>query len=57
MNDSGIVYCLSRNDCDTYAKELQRNGLKALSYHAGLADVDRIDIQCRWISEQVTKLF
>ncbi|XP_061630293.1 recQ-like DNA helicase BLM isoform X1 [Phyllopteryx taeniolatus] len=49
--DSGIVYCLSRNDCDTMAESLQRAGLFALSYHAGLSDGDREYVQFKWINQ------
>uniref|UniRef100_A0A3Q3DXJ1 ATP-dependent DNA helicase n=1 Tax=Hippocampus comes TaxID=109280 RepID=A0A3Q3DXJ1_HIPCM len=49
--DSGIVYCLSRNDCDTMAESLQRAGLLALSYHAGLSDGDREYVQSKWINQ------
>ncbi|XP_051916120.1 recQ-like DNA helicase BLM [Hippocampus zosterae] len=49
--DSGIVYCLSRNDCDIMAESLQRAGLLALSYHAGLSDGDREYVQSKWINQ------
>ncbi|XP_019896125.2 Bloom syndrome protein homolog isoform X2 [Esox lucius] len=49
--DSGIVYCLSRNDCDTMADRLQRAGLLALAYHAGLNDKDREYVQSKWINQ------
>uniref|UniRef100_A0A665VCL3 RecQ-like DNA helicase BLM n=1 Tax=Echeneis naucrates TaxID=173247 RepID=A0A665VCL3_ECHNA len=49
--DSGIVYCLSRNDCDAMAESLQRAGLLALSYHAGLSDGDREYVQSKWINQ------
>lgn len=49
--DSGIVYCLSRNDCDAMAESLQRAGLSALSYHAGLGDSDREYVQTKWINQ------
>lgn len=52
-NDCGIVYCLSRKDCDSFAETMKVNGIKALSYHAGLSDHQRLEIQGRWISEQV----
>ncbi|XP_014238784.1 Bloom syndrome protein homolog isoform X2 [Trichogramma pretiosum] len=52
-NDCGIVYCLSRKDCDTFAATMQSNGIKALSYHAGLTDQQRIEIQSRWITEEI----
>uniref|UniRef100_A0A7N6B2A1 RecQ-like DNA helicase BLM n=1 Tax=Anabas testudineus TaxID=64144 RepID=A0A7N6B2A1_ANATE len=49
--DSGIVYCLSRNDCDAMAESLQRAGILALSYHAGLSDGDREYVQTKWINQ------
>ncbi|XP_046890088.1 Bloom syndrome protein homolog isoform X1 [Hypomesus transpacificus] len=49
--DSGIVYCLSRNDCDTMAVSLQRAGIQALAYHAGLNDNDREYVQNKWINQ------
>ncbi|XP_076288509.1 recQ-like DNA helicase Blm isoform X2 [Lasioglossum baleicum] len=52
-SECGIVYCLSRKDCDDYAMQLKKNGIRALSYHAGLTDNNRSDIQGRWISEEI----
>ncbi|XP_056908776.1 recQ-like DNA helicase BLM isoform X1 [Takifugu flavidus] len=49
--DSGIIYCLSRNDCDAMAESLQRAGLQALSYHAGLSDGNREYVQTKWINQ------
>lgn len=50
---SGIVYCFSRKDCDTYAERLRDNGIAALSYHAGMGDSARSDVQGRWIADEV----
>ncbi|XP_015430995.1 PREDICTED: Bloom syndrome protein homolog [Dufourea novaeangliae] len=52
-SECGIVYCLSRKDCDTYAMQMKKNGIRALSYHAGLTDNMRSDTQGRWISEEI----
>ncbi|TRY58289.1 hypothetical protein DNTS_031055 [Danionella cerebrum] len=49
--DSGIVYCLSRNDCDNLADSLQSAGIAALAYHAGLSDSDREYVQNKWINQ------
>lgn len=48
---SGIVYCLSRNDCDTMAVSLQKAGIQGLAYHAGLNDSDREYVQNKWINQ------
>ncbi|XP_070299167.1 recQ-like DNA helicase BLM isoform X3 [Salvelinus sp. IW2-2015] len=48
---SGIVYCLSRNDCDNMADSLQRAGILALAYHAGINDKDREYVQTKWINQ------
>ncbi|MDQ3712558.1 MAG: DNA helicase RecQ [Acidobacteriota bacterium] len=35
-DESGIVYCLSRNSAESLAEDLRENGFSALAYHAGL---------------------
>ncbi|XP_073509616.1 recQ-like DNA helicase BLM isoform X3 [Phyllobates terribilis] len=50
-NESGIIYCLSRHECDTTAETLQKEGLAALSYHAGLSDSNRDYVQHKWINQ------
>lgn len=52
-NQSGIVYCLSRNDCEKTAAYLSSCGIHSLPYHAGLADKDRNDVQQKWITNKV----
>ena len=41
--ESGVVYCSSRKQVDTVTADLNKNGVKALAYHAGLGD----DIRAR----------
>ncbi|MCW9029895.1 MAG: DNA helicase RecQ, partial [Gammaproteobacteria bacterium] len=48
---SGIVYCLSRNKVDKTAAWLQRQGRKALPYHAGLPAEVRQEHQRRFLRE------
>ena len=50
-NDSGIVYCLSRNKVDATARLLQQKGYNALPYHAGLAAEERARNQERFLRE------
>lgn len=49
---SGIVYCLSRKECDQMADKLKQSGIKAASYHAGLADSKREATQKDWITDK-----
>ncbi|XP_059679968.1 recQ-like DNA helicase BLM [Gavia stellata] len=51
-HDSGIIYCLSRHECDTTAAILQKEGLAALAYHAGLPDSNRDLVQKKWINQE-----
>lgn len=50
-NESGIVYCLSRNKVDATAKMLAQKGYNALPYHAGLPANDRAHHQERFLRE------
>ncbi|XP_052752248.1 recQ-like DNA helicase Blm [Galleria mellonella] len=50
--DSGIVYCLSRKECDEMAAALRRAGLAAAAYHAGLPDRQRGAVQTAWLADR-----
>nr|CAD7437742.1 unnamed protein product [Timema bartmani] len=50
---SGIVYCLSRKECDNVARDLKQAGIKAGPYHAGLTDPQRSKVQGEWITDKV----
>jgi ATP-dependent DNA helicase RecQ len=43
--ESGIVYCLSRRSSDLMAAHLEREGVGALAYHAGLTPAERAEVQ------------
>lgn len=45
---TGIIYCLSRNDCDSLAEKLLQHGISCVSYHAGLTDQARRLVQEDW---------
>ncbi len=49
--DSGIVYCLSRNKVDKTAHWLQQQGFQALPYHAGMSAEQRQHHQQRFLRE------
>lgn len=49
-----IIYCLSRKRVEELAARLQRDGVAALPYHAGLSDQTRRTHQDRFIRDDVT---
>ncbi len=50
--ESGIVYCLSRNQTDEMASWLKERGYNALPYHAGLDAVTRAKNQESFLAEE-----
>lgn len=50
---SGIIYCLSRKECDEVAKKMCASGIRAAAYHAGLTDTERESRQKDWITNKV----
>lgn len=49
---SGIVYCLSRKECDSLADKFVEAGIRSASYHAGLKDAEREAVQKHWLTEK-----
>lgn len=47
-NESGIVYCFSRKECEQVAKELCERGIKAEYYHADMDVREREHVHMRW---------
>lgn len=52
-NESGIVYCQSRNSTELVAARLQEDGLKAAPYHAGLETKTRATNQELFLRDEV----
>ena len=52
-NKTGIVYCLSKKDCDATAMDMRKAGIKAKAYHAGLAKDERSKTQDSWLQDKV----
>lgn len=48
----GIIYCLSRNDCEKVANKLRDNGISGAPYHAGLSDLQRKKVFKAWSTGQ-----
>lgn len=49
---SGIIYCLSRREVETFAEILCANGIKALPYHAGIESSIRSANQDAFLMEE-----
>jgi ATP-dependent DNA helicase RecQ len=52
-NQSGIIYCLSRNSTEKLAEKLRKIGINAGYYHAGLSTEERAARQDDFISDRV----
>jgi len=52
-NTSGIIYCLSRKECESTAQKLQANGYNAEFYHAGIKSDKRASVQKRFIKDEI----
>jgi ATP-dependent DNA helicase RecQ len=51
-DQAGIVYCIRRSEVDELSAALQRRGLRALRYHAGLTDDERRANQEAFVNER-----
>lgn len=55
-NKSGIVYCISRNECESVSEFLRKQNIKAMAYHAGMTDKQRATIQTKWSTNHDCKV-
>nr|XP_018679759.1 PREDICTED: mediator of RNA polymerase II transcription subunit 34 isoform X2 [Musa acuminata subsp. malaccensis] len=47
-NESGIIYCFSRKECEQVAKELRGRGISADHYHADMDVIAREKVHLLW---------
>ncbi|MGZ5136113.1 MAG: DNA helicase RecQ, partial [Flavitalea sp.] len=52
-DDSGIIYCLSRNSTETLAAQLKAEGFASEAYHAGLEKKAREERQNRFLRDEI----
>ncbi|CAH2102322.1 unnamed protein product [Euphydryas editha] len=49
---SGIVYCLSRKECEGLASKLDHAGIRANAYHGKMPQNERDDVQASWLADR-----
>ncbi|SMN19040.1 similar to Saccharomyces cerevisiae YMR190C SGS1 Nucleolar DNA helicase of the RecQ family [Maudiozyma saulgeensis] len=52
-NQTGIIYCHSKNSCEQTSAQLQNAGIKCAFYHAGMEPEDRLSVQRAWQSDEI----
>ena len=52
-NDSGIIYCFSKQETEDLSEELSKRGFKARAYHAGLPKSVRETVQNEFIHDDI----
>ena len=52
QDKSGILYCLTRKEVEQYCERLQKLGIAATRYHAGLSDGERAENQERFQTDE-----
>ncbi|KAJ0078072.1 hypothetical protein Patl1_36830 [Pistacia atlantica] len=53
FDECGIIYCLSRMDCEKVAEKLQEYGHKAAFYHGNMDPAQRAFIQKQWSKDEI----
>ncbi|GAQ84734.1 DNA helicase [Klebsormidium nitens] len=51
--ECGIIYCLSRTDCEKIANKLKELGHKAHHYHANMDEAERSGVQRAWSEDKI----
>jgi bloom syndrome protein len=52
--ESGVVYCLSRDECEKVASGLRQVGVSAGAYHAGMPPDLRESVQDQWSRDHIS---
>jgi len=53
LNQSGIIYCLSRKDCEDLCSFLKKGNISCDFYHADRSPEERTNVQRAWQSGKV----
>ncbi|SCU81090.1 LAME_0B05622g1_1 [Lachancea meyersii CBS 8951] len=52
-NQTGIIYCHSKNSCEQTASLMQKNGINSAYYHAGMEPDERNQVQQAWQANRI----
>lgn len=50
---TGIIYCHSKQSCETTAQKLNEWGIRCMFYHAGMDPNDRFEVQTLWQQNKI----
>lgn len=50
---TGIIYCHSKQSCETTSQKLNECGISCLYYHAGMDFEERLDVQLQWQNNKI----
>ncbi|XP_059648178.1 ATP-dependent DNA helicase Q-like 4A [Cornus florida] len=53
FDECGIIYCLSRMDCEKVAEKLQECGHRAAFYHGSMDPAQRASVQKQWSKDEI----
>lgn len=53
QGQSGLIYCLSRQNCEDVSRDLNARGLDTHYFHAGMSANSRKDVQTRWLNNEI----
>lgn len=51
--ETGIIYCHSKQSCETTSEKLNECGISCMYYHAGMDSEERLDVQLQWQQNRV----
>lgn len=50
---SGIIYCMTKKECESTSMIMSNERIKSACYHAGLSDKIRNNVQMQWTSNKI----
>ena len=53
LNSSGIIYCLTKQECEDVSAELNKHGMNTAFFHAGMTNQKRIQTHEAWLVDEI----